>query len=344
MKSSLLLSVIFFLILYSCAAVFSKPMKNRSKYYEGGKEEVISFLSRESIDSDKKILRHGVLIRRPNAKGTVLICHGFSANKYDISFIHMMFKEYNSMAFDFRAHGQNPKGQVCTLGRNEAFDVLAAVKYIKNDPELKDKPLYAYGFSMGAVAAIIAQAQEENLFDALVLDCPYDSTDNLLDRGINTFKFNLFGYNIPIPGSSILRSYAYNTYLQSFLKTMLKVFADMNSDPIATEIHPVYPNEAIKYVKVPCFIIGCVNDDKAPVEAVRAIFDGAQGYTRLWLTQGRRHFDSIFYKLPEYFYRVKRFLEKCRDGSIKYKVEKKIVKDNVKSPIIQKVGEIINSK
>ena len=41
---------------------------------------------------------------------------------------------------------------------------------------------------MGAAAAIIAQAREKNLFDAMMLDCPFDSTDKLIERGINQLK------------------------------------------------------------------------------------------------------------------------------------------------------------
>lgn len=325
----------FFLLIILSTNFFSNLFaeKNKRKYYDGGEEEQLIIYSKENIDSDKKIPLQAVLIKRPDAKGTVLICHGFSADKYTISFIHTIFKDFNTLAFDFRGHGQCDKYQSsCTLGRNEVFDVIAAAKYIKSRPDLKDKPLFVYGFSMGAVASIIAQSQDDNLFDAMVLDCPFDSTDNLLNRGLEKIKLNMFGYELPIPGKSFLRSYAYNTYLQNFVKTMLKVFSDLNSQDIPLEVEPVYPNEAIKYITVPCFIICCYNDEKVPVDAVRDIYEGAGGYKRLWLTHGRHHFDSIFFKLPEYFYRVRRFLDVCLDESIKNKVQSKIIKDTGLSP------------
>lgn len=305
-------------------------MEKRKKIYNHFKkasEELVTFKSRESLNSDKLITRKGILIKRPNAKATVLISHGFMCDKFDVSFLHMIFENYNSMIFDFRAHGEDIQGQCCTFGRDEAYDVAAAAKFVKSHPDLKDKPLIAYGFSMGAVAAIIAQAQDNKLFDAMILDCPFDSSDKLLARGIDQMKINVFGYEMSMPGCSLLKSYAYSPYIQSILKTMLRTFTKMDATEINTCICPVYPEEAIKYISIPVFIIGCVNDDKAPEEAVISVYNGAKGFKRLWLTGGRRHFDTIFYKMHEYFYRVRKFIEMVLDGSIAEKKQQKIIRD-----------------
>ena len=304
----------------------SKDLKHRDQ--DVSEPEHVAFYSKENRTSDKKLMRRGVLIRKPNAKGTVLICHGFMCDKYDVSFLHLMFKDYNSMTFDFRAHGEDIENQCCTFGRDESFDVIGAAEFLKNHPELKDQPLFVYGFSMGAVASIVAQAQEKNLFDGMILDCPFDSSDKLIDRAFNQLKMNFFGYEFAIPGVSLLRSYAYNQYVQSFIKMILRTFTKFDTVDINTIIHPVYPEEAIKYVSVPCFFIGCTNDNKAPEEAVLSIYHGAKGYKRCWIdTEGKRHFDTIFRQMHKYFYKVDKFLSCIIDGTYKKKHQQKIKKD-----------------
>lgn len=304
-----------------------KPSKT-NKYFGGAQEERVTFYSRENVSSEKKIARKGVLLKRPDAKATVLICHGFSTDKYDVSFLHMMFGDYNTMIFDFRAHGEETEDQECTLGRNESFDVMAAAEFLRNHPACKDKPLIIYGFSMGAVSAIVAQANNDTVCDAMILDCPFDSSDKLLERGLEQLKMNVFGYKVAMPGTEWFKRNAYSPYVQSVLTKILKTFTKFNTHKIRINFQPIYPEEAIKYVAVPCFFIACVNDQKAPEEAVLSVYAGAQGYKRCWIDpDGRRHFDTIFRQMHKYFYRVDKFIKQIIDGSYKNKPQAKVKKD-----------------
>ena len=321
---------------FACGNLVSKDVSGyqalekhkRLKLFKDVTEEKVTFQVRESCDSDKKFTRHGILIKRPHAKATVLICHGFMCDKYDVSFIHMMFTEYNSMAFDFRGHGEAIEGQYCTLGRNESYDVIGAAEFLKNHPELKGIPIIAYGFSMGAVAAIIAQAGHPDLFDAMILDCPFDSSDKLLDRGISQLNLNVLGYKVPLPGTQLLKAYAYSPYVQSLLKAILRTFTQFSTEMTPIDIKPVYPEEAIKYVEIPCMFIACVNDTKAPEEAVLSVYNGAKGFKRCWIDpDGRRHYDTIFRQMYRYFYKVDAFIKKVLDGSYKHKPQAKVKKD-----------------
>ncbi len=321
----LLSGCVFFAL---CAEGKKAPDAKALKHFNDATEESIIFYARESLDSDRKIARKGILLKRPQAKATVLICHGFMCDKYDISLLQMIFRDYNTLTFDFRAHGEDIDGQCCTFGRDESYDVVAAASAMRKHPELKHLPLIVYGFSMGAVAAIIAQARESNLFDAMILDCPFDSSDKLIDRAIDQLKINLFGYQIKMPGASLMKNYAYNTFVQSCLKAMFRAFTKIEMTEINTMMSPVYPEEAIKYVTVPCFFIACVNDDKAPVEAVLSVYEGAKGFKRCWIDpEGRRHFDTIFRQMHRYCYKVHRFIEKVLDESYRKKVREKIRRD-----------------
>lgn len=323
--SAYLLAVGLYVFLFAA----KEPVHRKAlKFFNDATEESVVIYARESLTSDKKIARKGTLFKRPHAKATVLICHAFSLNQYDVSFLHWVFKDYNTMTFDFRAHGEDRGDICCTFGRDESYEVVAAAEFIKNHPDLQGLPLIVYGFSMGAVASIIAQAREKNLFDAMILDCPFDSSDKVIDRGIQQLKLNVFGYEMQMPGSSLLRAYAYNSYVQSLLKKILKAFTKYDIVDINTCVCPVYPEEAIKYVTVPCFFIGCINDDKVPEEAILTVYNGAKGYKRCWIdTQGRRHYDTIFRQMHTYFYKVDRFIQRMLDGSYRTKVQEKIKKD-----------------
>ncbi len=118
------------------------------------------------------------------------------------------------------------------------------------------------------------------------------------------------------------------------LKTLLRSFSKFDSGPINLCVAPAYPEEAIKYVTVPCFFIGCVNDDKAPEEAVLSVYKGARGFKRCWIDpDGRRHFDTLFRQTYKYIYKVDRFIKKVINSSYKHLVQEKISKDRPQSHI-----------
>lgn len=275
--------------------------------------------AKKTHDSQEQITRKGLVVRYKKAKATILISHGFMCDKYWSGFLRNVFPQgtYNFMTFDFRAHGEDKEGQQCTLGRDEANDVIAAAKFLRAHPDLQGLPLIAYGFSMGAAAAIGAQAQDSSLFDAMILDCPFASTERVIKMGLDKMKLSLMGYEFEIPGRSLLEKYAYHPYVQSMIKVGLKVVANLDTQAIDTHIQPFSPVESIKKVTVPCFFIHCKKDEKVSIESVKEIYDGAAGYKKLWLTQGRGHFDSVFYSPERYSQQVKDFLQQALNGVLK---------------------------
>ena len=307
--------------------VHSQELREKQKKYFGSAvEENITFQARQNSQTDKTIVRHAIILTKPEARATVLICHGFMCTKKDILCLRSIFSDYNTMIFDFRAHGENSENQCCTFGRDEAYDVMGAVQYIKSRPDLKNKPLIAYGFSMGAASSIIAQSLDNSLFDAAIWDCPFDSTQKIIGRAIENLKINLFGYDFAMPGRTFLNKYAYHPYIQSLLKAALKTVAKMDATQVNTCIAPVSPAEAIKHVAIPCLFIGCRDDEKSPIEAVRAVYDGAAGYKRLLITPGR-HFGSYFNSPERYAHKLRTFIEKVLDERIAQSVQQKIIED-----------------
>lgn len=229
--------------------------------------------------------------------------------------------------FDFRAHGESSKGQCCTLGRDEVNDIFAAVNYIKSDKRLNKLPLMAYAFSMGAVASIIAQSQDGSLFDCAIWDCPFESTEDLLRKNLNELTFNILGFNFCMPGIRFLKKYAYNKHVQLLLLAALKTISQADNSAINTHILPVDVSEAIKKVTIPAFFITCRNDKKSSPKSVKKVYEGARGFKRLWITEGRWHFDSYFSNPEKYEHKVKKFFRKFLKGEFKNKVQQKVLYD-----------------
>lgn len=302
---------------------------DKKKMSNGTTRERVIIYPQEHHNSSQTILRNGLLVSHEKAKATVLVCHGFMCDLHDAGMLRGMFKrsQFNVMTFDFRGHGKDNQGQYCTFGRDEALDVIAAAKFIRNHPELKKLPLFAYGFSMGAVSAIEAQSLDSGLFDAMILDCPFESSEKVIKTGLEGLKFSLFGYELEFPGKNLLEKYAFHPYVQSLVKTVLRIVSQMDATGMRTNFCPVHPVESIKKVKVPCFFIHCKNDEKVGLDQVKSIYAGAGGYKKLWITNGRRHCDSAIYNPEIYAERVRAFFNQVINGLLDTLPQDEIMED-----------------
>lgn len=288
----------------------------------------VNIFSPQDDQATSHLVRKGVVVRYDQAEATILICHGFMCDKFDVAFLRHLFPpgKFNFMTFDLRAHGEDVQGQYCTFGKDEALDVVAAARFLRSDPILNKKPLFVYGFSMGAAAAIEAQAKEK-LFDAMILDCPFDSTENVLKNCLDKLKISFFGYQCALPFRSVLEKYIFHPYVQSFVRVLLKTVAHLDPKNIQTLIYPIKPVESIRKVSVPCFFIHCKNDEKIPIDSIKNIFNNAECYKKLWLTNGRRHFDSFFYNPERYVAKIVTFLDQVLHGNLYAKEHGQIVED-----------------
>lgn len=297
---------------------------------DGGSFEEVTLFAKESADSDKKIARKAHFVRYDDAEATVVMCHGFMCDKQDVAFLRRLFPrgKYNVLTFDFRGHGEDRGTQVCTFGRDEIYEVEAAAQYVRNRSDLKGLPCFAYGFSMGAVSAIEAQARNHTLFDGMVLDCPFDSSENVIKQGLNGLKVSVFGYEFNMPGRSLLQKYAFHPHVQAFVKNVLRCLTALNPRDIEVSMCRVYPGESVKKITVPCFFIHCKNDEKIDVESIRTIYSNAAcGCKKLWITDGRQHFGSYFHAPERYTDQVREFLSYVLDGSASKQSMQEVIED-----------------
>ena len=53
------------------------------------------------------------------------------------------------------------------------------------------------------------------------------------------------------------------------------------------------------------------------LDGMKEMFHSAGGHKKLWLTNGRRHFDSYFYNPEKYTERVRTFINQVLSGKFK---------------------------
>lgn len=116
------------------------------------------------------------LIRAADSRGLVAMFHGYTACKSTLlneaNVIHDA--GFDVLLVDFRASGGS-SGNITTIGFNEAIDVVTTLDWVKAKELSQDKPIIAFGDSMGAAAIMRSVSVEGAKFDALILDQPYST-------------------------------------------------------------------------------------------------------------------------------------------------------------------------
>ena len=118
-----------------------------------------------------------ILSQHSQPKGVVLLFHGKDNNKSSLVPAAEIFYNlgYHTLLVDFRGVGQS-SGYKTTIGHEEGKDVVNAVKYIKNLPEITPElPLILHGISLGSAAILEAIAQHQIKPDAVILELPFTS-------------------------------------------------------------------------------------------------------------------------------------------------------------------------
>ncbi|MBC9933643.1 alpha/beta hydrolase [Chitinophaga qingshengii] len=107
----------------------------------------------------------------PNAKGSVILFHGYGGNKGGPLPEAYWFRQlgYNTFLLDFRGHG-NSDGSTCTIGYKEAEDVKLAWDYVQARSK---QPITLWGVSMGAAAVLKAVPEYHLTPQKIILEAPF---------------------------------------------------------------------------------------------------------------------------------------------------------------------------
>jgi uncharacterized protein len=141
----------------------------------GLEAEDVSFQSQDGIR-----LTAWYIPARPFARGTILIAHGINGNRSDMlpRAAFLVRDGYNTLLVDLRGHGGSG-GDYAGPGYMESFDVLGGVTYLRK--RRVQAPIVTMGHSYGAVAALFAAAQSQDVA-AVISDGAFISYDDMVKR------------------------------------------------------------------------------------------------------------------------------------------------------------------
>lgn len=113
------------------------------------------------------------LIKNENSRGTVILFHGYGAEKSSMidksnEFLKLGF---NTMLVDFMGSG-NSEGNQTTIGFKEAEEVKTCFDYISSTGE---KNIFLFGTSMGAVSIMKCISDSKINPKGIIIECPFGS-------------------------------------------------------------------------------------------------------------------------------------------------------------------------
>jgi len=215
-------------------------------------------------------------------RAAVVVAHGVgdSLESFTSFGEQLRARGHPVLLLDMRGHGGS-EGRRTTLGGHEAHDVRAALDLLRADPDGRRGTILA-GFSMGAVASLLAAADRDDV-RAVIVESPYDTYRNNI-RHHAWLLYRIPGW-LPIVPLSI---------------AMAEWLGGFDAD----EVDAV---AAAARIRAPLLAIVDGEDDRMPEQVVRRIVDAHHGPRRLWVARGAAHVGASL--SVEYWPTVIGFLE-----------------------------------
>ena len=189
---------------------------------------------------------------------------------------------YNVLMFDMRGHGES-EGKHISAGYYERNDVLGAIDYIKQSGT--ESKIGVLGFSMGAATSLMAAAESEEI-DAVVADCAYADIVSIIESEFSK-RSNLPKFFIPII-----------------------LFVTRNIYDV--DFTAIIPEEAVREISVPIFIIHGEQDDMVPVQHAYRLEEASRNpESKLWIVPEAQHGNSYLMRPTEYSEQVTSFFDEA---------------------------------
>lgn len=185
-------------------------------------------------------------IKIPNAKGTIVIFHGYNGNKSGMidksdEFLKM---GYNTLLVDFMGSGGS-EGTTTTIGFFEADNVKTCFDFLREHGE---KNIYLFGTSMGAVAVLKAIDEFKITPSGIILECPFGT----MYKTVCT-RFNSIGIpEFPMAGLLVFWGGAQNNfwafghnpeeYAKGVTCPTLLLYGEKDERVSRNEINEIYTN------------------------------------------------------------------------------------------------------
>lgn len=228
---------------------------------------------------------HGLYLEGRADYPTVVLCHGYIkslAEPYEIG-LSLHQAGYNVFLLDFRASGKSG-GRFTTLGYKETWDVLAAVRYVRDS--YRRLPIGVLGISMGASAAIMAAVHSGDIA-ALVADSPFAQAEDVVRKKLGDFL--RLPWLVPLAWLSVR----------------------LGEELAGGRLREVRPMDSLgRLASRPTLFIYGEKDSYIPPEQRQALLAAAGAAKEAWIAPGADHAMARVDHPQEYRQRVQQFFDR----------------------------------
>ena len=272
-----------------------RPMTSEivAKIEESRKELITQYDAKPvTFESCDGVKLAGLAINRVISDGVVILCHGYHREKEHLRKYVDLFKNYDIFMFDFRACGES-EGLFSSMGCFEYNDVVAAVKYVRENFTIGRKPVILFGTSMGAASAIRAMGENPGLVDAAILDSSYASLKGAMKDAFN-------------------HKVSYLPYMP-FYYVLYGLFYAHHGE----EVSKMNPELFVSDAAVPMLFIHSSSDDFVSSQHTVRLYakakENATTHADLWIGPPAIH-TKLYHNYPdEYRKRIREFLRKIQE-------------------------------
>jgi pimeloyl-ACP methyl ester carboxylesterase len=183
---------------------------------------------------------------------------------------HLHNQGYWVLTFDLRNHGESgpsPNGGKAGIGLEEYLDVVAAMKYIENNPELKNKRVGFVSFCMGANSTIVAMSKEPQAFKNV--KCMVAVQPISMEVFVRTYFKKIF----TPPGAKLI------------LPLVKKFVAWRGKYPL----EKMSPVDFVKDIKVPTMYVQTKNDPWTELSDIQGFYDQTPSPKEFFWLEGLTH-------------------------------------------------------
>ena len=217
------------------------------------------------ITSEDGLKLHGLWVPVQEAKGTVLLAHGYRSTIYvefriAVEFFHSL--GFNLLLPDQRSHGKS-EGKFITFGVKESEDMRGWIR-LHNDT-FGNYPMVLYGISMGASTMLyLADQQLPENIRGIIADCGFTSPKEILSSVFKAVTHLPAGPSIWVAG------------------LFAKVFAGFRLDEKNTK-------QILAASRYPILMIHGAADDFVPCEMTFQGYEACCASKTLLIVEGAEH-------------------------------------------------------